>query len=92
MIKKSRDSIRNILKIEGKYSIKRVYSAIVLIFSLIFSTYIVVSDFFLEQEINKYAIEVLEILILFTGGLLGMDEFNKSIIEKSNKAKYKPKE
>lgn len=92
MIKKSKDNIISILKIEGKYSIKRVYSAIVLIFSLVFSTYIVVSDFFLHEEINKYAIEVLEILILFTGGLLGMDEFNKSLTEKSNRAKYKPKE
>lgn len=77
--------LNDILKSDGKYSIKRVYSMIVLVYAMLFATYIVVSDYVLESEVNRYAIEVLETMILFTGGLIGMDEFNKKLIGKNKK-------
>lgn len=81
--------LTDILKSGGRYSIKRVYSAIVLIYSMMFATYIVVSDYILKEEINRYAIEVLELMVLFTGGLIGMDEFQKKLVDKTAKSKGK---
>lgn len=77
--------ITDILTDNGRYSIKRVYSAVVLTYAMLFATYIVVSDYLLKEEINRYAIEVLELMILFTGGLIGMDEFKKKLDTKTTK-------
>lgn len=84
--------LTDILQSGGRYSIKRVYSAIVLIYSMMFATYIVISDYILKEEINRYAIEVLELMILFTGGLIGMDEFQKKLVDKTSKNKEKQQE
>lgn len=79
--------LTDILTVESRYSIKRVYSAVVLMYAMLFATYIVVSDYILKEEINRYAIEVLELMILFTGGLIGMDEFKGKIGNRTTKVK-----
>lgn len=75
--------IRDMLQIEGRYSLKRVASVLVLIYALILATFIVISDWVLNVEINRYAIEVLEMLILFTGALMGITEFSKKMSNRS---------
>lgn len=75
--------IRDMLQIEGRYSLKRVASVLVLMYALILATFIVISDWVLNVEINRYAIEVLEMLILFTGALMGITEFSKKMSNRS---------
>ena len=74
--------IKDTLKTNGKWSMKRLTAFVVVIFVLVLGTFIVISDKVLEREVNKYAIEVFQALLLFLATLMGIAEFGKKIENK----------
>lgn len=76
--------LNDILKLNGKYSKKAIYAATAFLVAIVLGVFIVVSDLFLKQEVNRYSIEVFETLLLFTATLLGIAEAGKKFINKIN--------
>jgi len=74
--------IKDTLKTNGKWSMKRLTAFVVVIFVLVLGTFIVISDKVLEREVNKYAIEIFQSLLLFLATLMGIAEFGKKIENK----------
>lgn len=74
--------IKDTLKTNSKWSMKRLTAFVVVIFVLVLGTFIVISDKVLEKEVNKYAIEVFQALLLFLATLMGIAEFGKKIENK----------
>ena len=52
--------------------------------AMLLGLFIVVSDYFLEQEINRYAIDIFDTLLLFSAGISGL-----SLLDKKTKDKNK---
>jgi len=77
--------LNDTLKVKGNYSMKRITAFVVIIFILILGTFIVTSDKILEKEVNKYAIEVFQSLLLFEATLMGIAEFGKKLKNKEIK-------
>lgn len=77
--------LSDVLKVGGKWSLKRIFSSIAMLHVSFISTFIIVSDYFLQREINRYSIEVLELLIFFTAGSVGITEFSKKFHNRSPK-------
>lgn len=73
----------DILKSGEKWSIKRITIFLMLIFSLLLGTFIVISDKVLEVEVNRYAIEVFNSILLFLATLMGVTEFGKKLTNKT---------
>lgn len=76
--------INDILKPDGKWSIKRFIAIIVIIFDLTLGTFIVISDKILDREVNRYAIDVFTSLLAFEAVLLGLTELGKKFLDKIN--------
>jgi hypothetical protein len=74
----------DILKSNGKYSRKSIAVALSFLAAITIGAFIVVSDLFLHQEVNRYSIEVFQSLLLFTATLLGIAEGGKKFINKNN--------
>jgi hypothetical protein len=74
--------IKDILTENKIYSLKRVYSLVLLIFILTLGAFIVVSDKILEKEVNHYAIEIFNSLLMFLGLLIGVAVVDKKITNK----------
>ena len=77
--------INDTLKSRGKWSMKRLTILVVLIFTLGLGAFIVLSDNFLEREINRYSIDVFQALLLFEATLMGIAEFGKKLANKELK-------
>jgi hypothetical protein len=69
----------------GKWSRKSLTTFISFGFALILGTYIVVSDYIIDREINKYAIEVFYGFLILGGGTLGLTVYDK-IKNKNNES------
>jgi hypothetical protein len=85
-MKKINKIIDDTMKVNSKWSMKRVTAFVVMGFCLILGAFIVVSDKILTKEVNRYAIEVFNSLLLFEATLLGIAEFGKKLINKENKS------
>lgn len=75
--------IEDTLKSRGKWSMKRLSALVVMIFILGLGAFIVLSDKVLEREVNQYAIQVFNSLLLFEATLMGISEFGKKIQNKN---------
>lgn len=73
------------LKVNGNYSMKRITAFVIIIFILVLGSFIVISDKILEKEVNRYAIEVFESLLIFEATLMGIAEFGKKLKNKESK-------
>jgi len=74
--------LNDILKENNIYSQKRVYSLIVLLFTLLLGAFIVVSDKILDKVVNPYAIQVFDSLLLFLGVLISAAVVDKKLTNK----------
>ena len=77
--------INDTLKSRGKWSMKRLTIFVVLFLTLILGAFIVLSDLVLKVEVNKYAQEIFDSLILFLATLMGVTEFGKKLTNKEIK-------
>lgn len=82
-------TIKNIiddtLKSQGKWSMKRLTAFVVINFVLALGTFIVISDLVLKTEVNKFAAEIFNSLLLFEATLMGINEFGKKLASKEPK-------
>jgi len=69
---------------DGKYSRKSFFMIVAFLIAMLLGLFIVVSDYFLEQEINRYAIDIFDTLLLFSAGISGL-----SLLDKKTKDKNK---
>lgn len=68
----------------GKWSRKSLTMFVSFIISIILGSYIVLSDYILKVEINRYAIDVFESFMLLTAALAGITVADKKIINKED--------
>lgn len=61
----------------GKWSRKSLTMFISFLISINLGTYIVISDYVLEKEINRYAIDVFNGFLILTGTLSGVTVWDK---------------
>ena len=78
--------INDTLKTRGKWSMKRLTAFVVVNFVLILGTFIVISDKILDREVNRYAIDVFQALLIFLATLMGIAEFGKKLANKDLKS------
>ena len=67
---------------DGVWSFKRVLALFILIFDVLLGIWIVISDFVLIREINRYAIDVFVGFLAFVLTLLGYTELSKKFANK----------
>ena len=78
--------INDTLKTRGKWSMKRLTAFVVINFVLVLGTFIVISDKILDREVNRYAIDVFQALLVFLATLMGIAEFGKKLANKDLKS------
>ena len=78
--------INDTLKTRGKWSMKRLTAFVVINFVLVLGTFIVLSDKVLDREVNRYAIDVFQALLVFLATLMGIAEFGKKLANKDLKS------
>jgi len=65
--------LSDIIKVNGRYSQKRIFSLLAFIFALIIGIYIVICDMYLGTKVvNLYAIQVFDGLLIFVATGLGL--------------------
>ena len=62
---------------DGKWSRKSLTAFLSMFFAFFIGSYIVVSDYFLEREVNQYAIMVFYGFLGLGGGTLGLTVIDK---------------
>ena len=67
----------------GKWSRKSLTSFFAFWVALALGLYIVVSDYIIEREINRYAIDVFQSLLLLVGATLGLTVWDKQTMQKN---------
>lgn len=77
--------LKDTLQSKGKWSMKRLTTALVLFFVLVLGAFIVLSDTVLKVEVNKWASGVFDSLLLFLATLMGVTEFSKKMTNKEIK-------
>lgn len=70
------------LKSNGKWSRKSLTIFVTFLSVIILGTFIVISDKILEKEVNRYAIDVFNSLLLFLSVMMGLSEASKKIVNK----------
>jgi hypothetical protein len=80
--------INDTLKTNDKWSRKSLTILTTFIFILFLGTFIVISDKILEKEVNRYAIDVFDSLLIFLSVLMGLSEVSKKIMDKKETVKY----
>ena len=78
--------INDTLKCRGKWSMKRLTAFVVVNFVLILGTFIVTSDIILDKEVNRYAVDIFNSLLMFLATLMGISEFGKKLANKDLKS------
>lgn len=71
------------LQQNGRWSRKSLTILVTFIFILSLGTFIVVSDKVLDKEVNRYAIDVFDSLLIFLTVLMGISETSKKIKNKA---------
>jgi len=66
----------------GKFSRKSIMIIFTFIFTLFLGAFIVLSDKILEREVNRYAIDVFDSLLIFLGMLTGVTIVDKKLANK----------
>lgn len=61
----------------GKWSRKSLTVFVSFVLAVLIGAYIVISDYIIEREINRYAIEVFYGFLLLGGGTLGLTVYDK---------------
>jgi hypothetical protein len=85
--------IDDILKINNKFSLKRVLVAITFPITMALGIFIVISDKYLDvKTVNIYAIQVFNSLLLFISVLVGVNAYAKKIEFKTENNKSKEDE
>ena len=79
--------INDTLKINGKWSRKSLTVLVTFIFILMLGTFIVISDKILAKEVNRYAIDVFNSLLVFETLLMGLSEASKKFVNKQEPVK-----
>lgn len=74
--------IQDTLQSNGKWSRKSLTILTTFIFILALGTFIVISDKILEKEVNRYAINVFDSLLVFESLLMGLSEASKKFVNK----------
>lgn len=74
--------LEDTLKTNGKYSKKSLTILVTFISVLLLGFYISLSDHFLKKEINRYAIDVFDSLLIFLATLMGISEASKKFLNK----------
>ena len=69
--------INDTLKNNGKWSRKSLTAFVSFVIAVIIGGYIVVSDWFLQKEINRYAIDVFFGFLALSGGIFGLTVIDK---------------
>ena len=82
-----RKIVNDTLKTNGKFSRKSLTIFVTFIFVLNLGTFIVISDKVLQKEVNRYAIDVFNSLLLFLSVLMGLSEASKKIENKQEPIK-----
>ena len=77
----------DLLKYNNKYSRKSIIVIATFVFVLLLGTFIVISDKILEKEVNRYAIEVFNSLLIFLGTSLSLTTLDKKIASPNTKIK-----
>lgn len=77
-----RKIIEDTLKENGRWSRTSLTTLISFSFMLIIGIFIVMSDSVLNVEINRYAIDVFDTMVLFVGALTGFNITDKKIPNK----------
>lgn len=67
---------------DGIWSRKSLTILVTFIFVLILGTFITISDKILQKEVNHYAIDVFNSLLLFLTAMMGITEASKKILNK----------
>jgi di/tricarboxylate transporter len=81
--------INDTLKEKGKYSRKSLTVLVTFLFILALGTFIVISDKILEKEVNRYAIDVFNSLLVFLTLLMGLTEAGKKLLNKNESVNEK---
>lgn len=76
--------IEDTLKTNGKWSSKRLTTLVSFIYTLCVGVMIVISDQILKQEINRYALDVFETMLIFTAALSGLTITDKKFRNRSH--------
>ncbi len=79
--------INDTLKTNGKWSRKSLTILTTFVFTLVLGTFIVISDKILEKEVNRYAIDVFNSLLVFLSLLMGLSEASKKFVNKQEPVK-----
>jgi hypothetical protein len=74
--------IQDTLQSNGKWSRKSLTILTTFVFILALGTFIVISDKILEKEVNRYAINVFDSLLVFESLLMGLSEASKKFVNK----------
>jgi len=74
--------LNDLLKTNGKYSRKSIIIFVTFIFVILLGTFITISDKILQREVNRYAIDVFNSLLLFLSVAMGLSEVSKKIVNK----------
>lgn len=74
--------ITDTLKERDRWSRTSITMLISFIFMLLVGTFIVISDSVLNVEINRYAIDVFDTMVLFVGAMAGFNITDKKIPNK----------
>lgn len=67
----------------GKYSRKSFIVFFTFIITMFLAIFIVISDKILEKEVNRYAIDVFNSLLIFLSVLTGLTTYDKKVENKS---------
>lgn len=74
--------ITDTLKERDRWSRTSLTLIVSFIFTLLVGTFIVISDSVLKVEINRYAIDVFDTMVLFVGAMAGFNITDKKIPNK----------
>lgn len=80
IIKVLNDTLKNK---KGKYSRKSVTMLFSFLCAIIVGFFIVISDIFLDREINRYSIDVFHGFLLLTASLVGAVIVDKKLLNKN---------
>lgn len=77
--------LNDILKVNNRYSLKRVIAIITFVFIMLLASFIGISDYTLKKEISEKPYLVFTSLLFFLTGIITVNEAGKKITDKESK-------